>query len=645
MNYRLLCHPDCDLSPIGDAITAERIEVVTLEGPADLTVGDRPSVLLLDSQGPESLTEDELRRFVNDGGAIVSLGADDDDDVPGTVPDSLLSGFVSAPLTTRKILIALRAGYRDAAGRAETQRLRRETATRTRELSEMTAIGMALATERDYHALLELILSQARQLTGADAGSLYLVEGEEGEERQLRFKLAQNDSRPEIPFVEFTIAIDPTSIAGYVASTNEPLVIDDAYFLPPDVEYSINRSFDEKHGYRTRSMLTIPMTDHHGQVIGILQLINRKRHFDRMLETPEDFEREITPFSPRTVELVRALAGQAAVSIENSQLYEDIERLFEGFVTAAVTAIEQRDPTTFGHSGRVATMTVTLAQETDRIRAGPYRSLTFTREQLRELRYAGLLHDFGKVGVREQVLVKAKKLYETDLALIKQRFAFIYRTAERDFHSQRAEYLEAHGPEGYEAYLERLTAEYNARIERLDQFLQLVVESNEPTVLPEGNFDHLLRYADEYYTDLEGNPQPYLSQDEVRYLTIRKGSLDESERQEIESHVNHTYRFLQEIPWTRALRDIPRIAYGHHEKLNGRGYPRGVHDEEIPPQTRMMTIADIFDALTASDRPYKRALPPERALGIMDEEVRAGMLDPDLFEVFTATRAYERPAG
>jgi len=645
MNYRLLCHPDCDLSSIGNAITAERIEVVTLEGPADLTVGDRPSVLLLDSQGPESLTEDELRRFVNDGGAIVSLGADDDDDVPGTVPDSLLSGFVSAPLTTRKILIALRAGYRDAAGRAETQRLRRETATRTRELSEMTAIGMALATERDYHALLELILSQARQLTGADAGSLYLVEGEEGEERQLRFKLAQNDSRPEIPFVEFTIAIDPTSIAGYVASTNEPLVIDDAYFLPPDVEYSINRSFDEKHGYRTRSMLTIPMTDHHGQVIGILQLINRKRHFDRMLETPEDFEREITPFSPRTVELVRALAGQAAVSIENSQLYEDIERLFEGFVTAAVTAIEQRDPTTFGHSGRVATMTVTLAQETDRIRAGPYRSLTFTREQLRELRYAGLLHDFGKVGVREQVLVKAKKLYETDLALIKQRFAFIYRTAERDFHSQRAEYLEAHGPEGYEAYLERLTAEYNARIERLDQFLQLVVESNEPTVLPEGNFDHLLRYADEYYTDLEGNPQPYLSQDEVRYLTIRKGSLDESKRQEIESHVNHTYRFLQEIPWTRALRDIPRIAYGHHEKLNGRGYPRGVHDEEIPPQTRMMTIADIFDALTASDRPYKRALPPERALGIMDEEVRAGMLDPDLFEVFTATRAYERPAG
>ena len=339
--------------------------------------------------------------------------------------------------------------------------------------------------------------------------------------------------------------------------------------------------------------------------------------------------------------MVSAMAGQAAVSIENSQLYEDIERLFEGFVTAAVTAIEQRDPTTFGHSGRVASMTVALAKATDGVHDGKYRELSFTREQLRELRYAGLLHDFGKVGVREQVLVKAKKLYATDLSLVKQRYAFIFRSAERDFYQKRTEYLEEHGETGYQEFLRTAQAAHDARIHNLDNFLRLVVESNEPSVLPEGNFDELLRYADEYYSELDGTNSPYLTEDEVRYLTIRKGSLDATERLEIESHVNHTYQFLQQIPWTKELQDIPLIAWGHHEKINGSGYPRGIGAEDIPPQTRMMTIADIFDALTASDRPYKRALPVERALSIIQYEVNDGMIDQELFDIFTGTKAYE----
>jgi response regulator RpfG family c-di-GMP phosphodiesterase len=338
---------------------------------------------------------------------------------------------------------------------------------------------------------------------------------------------------------------------------------------------------------------------------------------------------------------VSGLAGQAAVSIENSQLYESIERLFEGFVTAAVTAIEQRDPTTFGHSGRVATMTVDIARATDRVKVGPYEDLSFTREQLREIRYAGLLHDFGKVGVREQVLVKSKKLYPPDLTLLKQRYAFIRRTTERDFYRHRAEYLEQHGNEGYEAFLERMRREYDNSIKGLDRFLSLVLESNEPTVLPDGSFDELLQYADHYYQDLDDAQQAYLTNDEVRYLTIRKGSLDESERVEIESHVNHTYRFLMQIPWTSELQDIPRIAYGHHEKLNGGGYPQGVRGDDIPIQTRMMTIADIFDALTASDRPYKRAVPAESALNILSSEVKDGMLDADLFQIFHEARVYE----
>jgi response regulator RpfG family c-di-GMP phosphodiesterase len=288
-------------------------------------------------------------------------------------------------------------------------------------------------------------------------------------------------------------------------------------------------------------------------------------------------------------------------------------------------------------------MTVGLAEAVDRTDAGPYRGVQFTREQIRQIRYAGLLHDFGKVGVREQVLVKAKKLYPPDLALIKQRYAFIRRTAEAEFQEQRAAYLEKCGQEGYHEFLRQLTAAHESRLRELDRFMQLIVESNEPTVLPEGNFEELLRYAGVYYADLEGKQLPYLTDDEVRFLSIRKGSLDDSERLEIESHVTHTYRFLMQIPWTKELEDIPQIAYGHHEKLDGSGYPRRVRGDGIPIQTRMMTIADIFDALTASDRPYKRAVPLPRALDIMASEVKAGMLDPDLFALFTQARVFERP--
>jgi len=347
------------------------------------------------------------------------------------------------------------------------------------------------------------------------------------------------------------------------------------------------------------------------------------------------------PYSRRTVELVTALAAQAAVAIENSRLYQEIERLFEGFVRASVQAIEQRDPTTFGHSGRVADYTVGLAEVVDRAGDGPYRDLKFSREQIREIRYAGLLHDFGKVGVREQVLVKAKKLYPPDLDLIRQRHAFVRRSLERDFWRKRAEFLEQHGKSGYPSFLTKLDDEQRQALADLDRFLEVVLQSNEPSLLPEQNKHDLSEFARRTYADLGGEPQPLLTQDEVRYLTIPKGSLDETERLEIESHVTHTFNFLKEIPWTRELRRIPDIAYGHHEKLDGRGYPRKIHGEAIPVQTRMMTISDIFDALTAQDRPYKRAVPSDRALDIMKQEVTGGQLDGDLYRLFVDGRVFE----
>jgi len=638
-----LLHPvTFNPAAVSQPLEAEGIGAREVRTGSDLRVGDVRTVFLLDAASRPAFPLPILRSFADAGGAVIALGAPGETDVPEGLQEAV-AAWVPHPPGARHLLVALRSAYREAASRAEAVRARQEAATRSKELGELTRIGIALSTERDYHTLLDLILSQARQVTGSDAGSLYLVETLENETKRLRFKLSQNYSRPEIPLVEFTIPIDHASIAGYVAATGDPLVIDDAYFLPPDVEFTFNRSVDQKHGYRTKSLMTIPMKDHKDTVIGVLQLINRKRDFNARLATPTDVDAQVIPYTKRTVELVTSLAGQAAVSIENSQLYESIERLFEGFVTAAVTAIEQRDPTTFGHSGRVASMTVGLAEAVDRSAASLYRAINFTREQIREIRYAGLLHDFGKVGVREQVLVKAKKLYPPDLSLVKQRYAFIRRTAESEFHQQRAAYLERGGSEGYDAFFTQLQADHQQRLKDLDRFMQLILESNEPTVLPEGNFEELMRFSQVHFADLEGNQLAYLTDDEIRFLSIRKGSLDETERLEIESHVTHTYRFLMQIPWTKELQDIPRIAYGHHEKLDGSGYPRRVRSDGIPLQTRMMTIADIFDALTASDRPYKRAVPLPRALDIMASEVKGGMLDPDLFALFTDAKVFERP--
>jgi len=628
---------------VAPALEGAQVEVREVRLPRDLTVDERPTVLVLDAESRSALPLDALRAFVDAGGAIVALGRDGEPDVPAAIPSELLSGFVRHPAGARQLLVAVRSGYREAAARAETARARAEAASRGREIGELTRIGVALGTERDLDSLLDLILTQARRITSSDAGSLYLIEGEPGQKR-LRFRLAQTYSKPEAPFVQFTMPMDRTSLAGYAAVTGEPLVIDDAYFLPPDVEYTINRSFDERYGYRTKSMLVIPMKDHREQVIGVLQLINRKRNLEAMLATPAEVEQHVVPFSKRTVELVTALAGQAAVAIENGQLYREIERLFEGFVQAAVRAIEQRDPTTFGHSGRVADMTVRLATVVDQAAEGLYRSHKFTREQLREIRYAGLLHDFGKVGVREQVLVKAKKLYPLQLELIRQRHDFVRRSAEQEFWRKRAEFLETHGRKGYEQFLRGLEQEHAHALAELDGFMAAVARANEPTVLPARRFDELLDLAGRTYADLAGTARPYLTDEEVRYLTIPKGSLDETERLEIESHVNHTYNFLREIPWTRELQDIPLIAYGHHEKLDGRGYPRHVTGDAIPIQTRMMTISDIYDALTAADRPYKAAVVPARALDIMDEEVHAGQLDSELFRLFVAAKLFERNA-
>jgi len=538
---------------------------------------------------------------------------------------------------------------------ATSRRTALSAAQAGRELEELNSIGIALSGTHDVDRLLALILLKAREITGADAGSLYLAEpaagvsdgsgqdaaNEAATPRQLRFRLTQNDSAP-FPYAEHTLPITESSMAGYCALRGEIVELADAYRIPKSRPFRFNSSFDEQAGYRTRSLLTLPMKNGKGEVLGVLQLINCKRQPKARLTDASAVHRHVHPFPERAVRLGLSLASQAAVAYENSQLYRDIENLFDGFVNASVKAIEQRDPTTSGHSQRVCQMTLALAEAVDREEQGPYADLRFSREQMKELRYAALLHDFGKVGVREEVLVKAKKLYPLQFSRLLERFDYIRRDIEARVAEQKVELLLGHPRKDADtrARLKLLDGEAGRLIAELDRYVDFIVRANEPTILPSSEFDLLTEISQKTYRDPRGSERPFLTSEEVRYLSIPRGSLDSNERRQIESHVTHSFNFLAQIPWTPEYRGIPEIARAHHEKLNGRGYPNGLTGAEIPVQAKMMTICDIFDALSASDRPYKRAVPTDRALEILKLCVRDDEIDPGLFQLFLDAQVY-----
>lgn len=381
---------------------------------------------------------------------------------------------------------------------------RQELARAEREMEEMNRIGVALSSTRDINTLLNLILQKSREVTNADAGSLYLVEeGKNESERLLRFKLTHNDS-VTFPFTEFTMPISENSMAGYVALKGEVIALEDAYNIPADRPFHFNPKFDQDSNYVTRSMVTLPMKNAKGEILGVLQLINCKREWSAKLRAPADVEREVRPFSKSDVRQALSLASQAAVAYENSKLYEDIETLFEGFVKAAVTAIEQRDPTTSGHSFRVSTLTTGLAEVVDKAETGAYAATRFTREQMKEIRYAALLHDFGKVGVREEVLVKAKKLYPMQLQLVQQRFDYIRKELEAQVGRRKLKSLMEKSREVALAEIGLVDEEHNRQLQEIDDYLQFVLQVNEPTVMPEGKFDRLIEIARRSFTDPRG---------------------------------------------------------------------------------------------------------------------------------------------
>ena len=514
--------------------------------------------------------------------------------------------------------------------RARASRDRRALLARTAESRALVEVGIALSAETDRQKLLVTILTRARSLTAADAGSLYLVTPPDAPD-SLEFVLAQNDS-VRFDFEETVLPLEHPSIAGFVARSGSVVNLADARAIPEEAPYRFDSDFDERMGYRTRSILAVPMTTPDGRTIGVLQLINRKKRVLPDALTTGFIRSEVVPFEEANEGITRSLAAQAAVAVENRRLTESIRTLFEGFVEASVTAIEQRDPTTSGHSHRVAALTCALAQAADRVADGAFGSFHIGRDELRELRYAAVLHDFGKVGVREQVLVKARKLAPGVRELVRSRFdqAFLSACAE-------AWEAAARNGGGGEAVAESLAR----RRALLEEAWKQVECADEPNVTELGGAAGVETLRGLEYRDADGRKAPLVTELELASLAISRGSLTPGERHEIESHVTQTYRFLTKIPWTRDLVRVPDWAYAHHEKLDGSGYPRQLRAEDIPIPVRMLTICDIFDALAARDRPYKRSVPGDEALGILADAAKRGAVDADLLRIFVGAEIWK----
>ncbi len=527
-----------------------------------------------------------------------------------------------------------------------------------RDQEDLINIGKSLSGEKDMEKLLRLILYLSKKITGADAGSIYLVEEDDSGTKRLRFKYSHTFSRV-IPLEEFVMDMNTKSISGYVAVTGEVLNIPDAYKLSELAPYKFNPYFDRQHNYISRSQLVVPMKNHLNEIIGVIQLLNSKEShnpakkfeneaFEIQLDTLKDFDEYVVTFDERYNSLMEAIAGQAAVAIENNRLINQIQMQFEEFVKASVTAIESRDPATSGHSFRVAAICKELALAVNEVTTGYLGTFHFSENDIRELEFASLLHDFGKVYIDLNIFQKAKKLYPKDLENLKLRIDYLYRFMELGYDTREIEMLDS---------LTRLNGTYSTddikilrkekimRLDRIREIKDILVQLNEPTITdrdPEAILKEILAEIEGLECiDPSGGKIDILTLSDRTNLMIKRGSLNNEERSEIESHVIETYKFVSKIPWPPEYRRIPEIALRHHEKLDGTGYPDKLKGRDATSlQSRMMSIADIFDALVAQDRPYKKSVPIDRVISILQEEAGANKLDPDLVNLFIDKKIY-----
>jgi HD-GYP domain-containing protein (c-di-GMP phosphodiesterase class II) len=552
-----------------------------------------------------------------------------------------IAGWIVRPLDPTAVVGTVMAARRLLTARRAGRELNAMAADMTRETDRLLSIGVALSAERNLSKLHELIVRNARELTRADSGSLFLLEANEGADNTLRFAVAQTGPADAGTHLGAVLPLTRNSISGYVALAGDVVRISDAYEIPEASEYRFNPSFDKQNGYRTKSVLCVPMRDHENAVVGVIQLINRKPAFEMLLTSPAQTEDVVTPFTERDESVLLSLASQAGVALENKALLASIQDLFEQFVRASVKAIEVRDKSTQGHSSRVAELTVAQGIAANSVAAGKFANLHFDEDALREMRYAALLHDFGKVAVPEYIFGKAKKLPDGKLDAIRLRFLLAINQIETLAARRKFDLLQA-GVGLDDRLMLEVEADTKARAGELQALLSTVESANEPRVVASEIGALLDSILGKTYRDVD-EERPLIDTTEFEFLRIPRGSLSNDERHKMEQHVTQSFYFLREIPWAKTpWRNVPDLAYGHHEHLDGTGYPRGLKNDEIAPQVRMLTIADVYDALTAKDRPYKAAMPVDRALDILVKEfAERGKVDTELLDLFITRKVYE----
>lgn len=513
-----------------------------------------------------------------------------------------------------------------------------------RRLEQLNAIGTALSRERDITRLLDNILVAAKTITHADAGTLYRVT-DDGQ--ALRFEIIRTDSLhmamggasgkpidfPDLPLRNAEGAPNDSLVAAYSVLHNQTVNIADAY-TAANFDFSGTRRFDERTGYRSQSFLTVPMKDHEGDVIGVLQLINATDPATGL----------VRPFSDTDQSLAESLASQAAIAITNRGLMTQLESLFESFISLINLAIDEKSHYTGGHCERVPALTMMLAEAVNRTTDGPLAAFHMDDRDRYELKIAGLLHDCGKVTTPVHVVDKATKLQTLfdRIALIDTRYEVLKR--DREIEALRAQLAlrESQDP-GAEA---ALMAQARADMDALDEERTFLRHTNKGSEFLNDDAVQRVRTigTQKTWRNPEGVESEFLSADEMENLTIRGGTLTAAEREVINYHIVATIKMLEQLPWPKHLRNVPEYAGGHHERMDGKGYPKGLTREQMSVQARVMGIADIFEALTAKDRPYKPGMKLSQAMDIMEKFRQGGHIDPDLFDVFVRERVYLRYA-
>ena len=508
------------------------------------------------------------------------------------------------------------------------------TESQFEQIRRLTQIGAALSAERDIDRLLEMIVDEARRFTNADGGTLYIMSDDE---KSLHFAIVQNDSLDvrmggtagaitwaPVELYNGDDSPNYSNVSSYAALSGEVVNISDVYHAEK-FNFEGTRQFDSETGYRSRSMLVIPMRNHENDIIGILQLLNAK----------DAVAGKTVSFSKESQDLIESLASQAAIALTNNRLIKDLQNLFESFVKTIASAIDEKSPYTGDHGRRVVELTMMIADKINRARDGYFKDVSFTENEMNELRIAAWLHDVGKVAIPEYVMDKSTKLTTvTDrIELLKARFEILKRDVEIDLLKKKL---------AQDAHLDKKTPRVNRsrRIKNLEEDYEFLVSINRADeFMSDENVERVKKIAKKKW-QLDGLEQALITDDEIENLIIRKGTLTDSERTIMNNHAAITHRMLSQMPFPKKLRNVPDYAGSHHEFLNGGGYPQGLKGDQISLQARILALADVFEALTASDRPYRESNTLSQALKILGFMVKDNQLDPDIYNLFVKEKVY-----